>query len=87
MHDIDFVIHYDDETLPKDSALVKWYDLMNERGLIAGFPLDAIKRVPGIMRKAGFEDVVVAPIKYPTNRWPRYHKHKEIGLWVCENFI
>lgn len=59
---------------------------MHEAANISGFPLDAIKHVPGMIKDAGFKNVVAVPIKWPINTWPRDKKHKEIGLWSSENF-
>lgn len=86
IHDIDFVIKCDDGSLPDDSALVKWHNLMHEGGTVAGFPLDTISRVPQMMKDAGFTDVVAVPRKWPTNTWPKDKHHKEVGLWALENF-
>ncbi|KAL1845061.1 hypothetical protein VTK73DRAFT_1209 [Phialemonium thermophilum] len=86
VHDVDFVIKCDDDTLPDDSALVRWHKHMHEAAATAGFPLDAIAHVPDMMRDAGYADVVAVPIKWPTNPWPRDRKHKELGRWTMENF-
>ncbi|KAH6717972.1 S-adenosyl-L-methionine-dependent methyltransferase [Leptodontidium sp. MPI-SDFR-AT-0119] len=86
VHDIDFVIKCDDGTLPDDSDLIRWHTLMHEGASAAGFPLDAISKVPQMMRDAGFEDVVAIPVKWPINTWPKDRHHKEIGQWAPENF-
>ncbi|KAE8453908.1 hypothetical protein EG329_007684 [Mollisiaceae sp. DMI_Dod_QoI] len=86
LHDIDFVIKCDDGSLPEDSALRKWHNLMHEGGSAAGFPLDAISKIPEMMKEAGFEDIVAVPLKWPTNPWPKDKHHKEVGLWALENF-
>ncbi|KAJ9137108.1 S-adenosyl-L-methionine-dependent methyltransferase [Pleurostoma richardsiae] len=86
VHDIDFVIRCDDETLPPDSALALWHDYMHSAAATAGFPLDAISHVPEMMRAAGFTDVTAKPIKWPINTWPRDPRHKELGHWAMENF-
>jgi hypothetical protein len=85
-HDIDFVIRCDDGTLAPDSALSKWHDYMHEGASRAGFPLDAVSKVPDMMRDAGFADVISVPIKWPINTWPRDPKHKQLGQWAMENF-
>ncbi len=59
---------------------------MHEAANLAGFPLDAIKYVPEMVKDAGFEEVVAIPIKWPINTWARDKKHKEVGLWALENF-
>ncbi|CAH0045868.1 unnamed protein product [Clonostachys solani] len=84
--DIDFVIKCDDTTLEKESALNVWHEKMHEGATLAGFPLDAISKVPDMMRDAGFVDVVAIPYPWPINTWPRDPKHKEVGRWAMENF-
>ncbi|KAK3997765.1 S-adenosyl-L-methionine-dependent methyltransferase [Cladorrhinum sp. PSN332] len=86
VHDIDFVIRCDDGTLPPDSALVRWHDLMHEAAKTAGFPLDAISSVPEMMKDAGYQNVVSKQVKWPINMWPREPKYKELGKWAHENF-
>lgn len=86
VHDIDFVIKCDDGSLPTNSALVRWHNYMHDAAAKASFPLDAISRVPEMMKAAGFVDVVATPIKWPINTWPKDKKHKELGRWVTENF-
>lgn len=87
VHDIDFVIRCDDGTLPADSSLARWHSLMHEAASKAGFPLEAISHVPGMMKAEGFHDVVAIPIKWPINPWPRDEKYKQLGWWVMENFV
>ncbi|CAP61830.1 uncharacterized protein PODANS_5_2670 [Podospora anserina S mat+] len=86
VHDIDFFIRCDDGTLPPDSPLAKWHELMHDAANKAGFPLDAINRVPDMMAEAGYVDIVARQVKWPINTWPRDPKHKELGKWAHENF-
>ncbi|KAK4161728.1 S-adenosyl-L-methionine-dependent methyltransferase [Cladorrhinum sp. PSN259] len=86
VHDIDFVIRCDDGSLPPDSALLRWNDLMHEAAKTAGFPLDIISTVPELMKDAGYQNVVSRQVKWPINMWPRDAKHKELGKWAHENF-
>lgn len=86
VHDTDFVIRCDDGTLLADSALAKWHALMHEAAAAAGFPLDAISKVPDMMHAAGFVDIVARPIKWPINMWPRDARHKVLGRWAYTNF-
>jgi len=87
VHDIDFVIKCDDGTMAEDSALLKWHTLMHEAARTAGFPLDAISKVPEMMRDAGYRDVVARQVKWPINMWPKDAKYKELGKWAHENFM
>jgi hypothetical protein len=86
IHDIDFVLRCDDGSIPPDSPLQQWNDLMHRAANAAGFPLDTISEVPDMMREAGFVDIVAKHVPWPTNPWPRHPKHKELGQWSYENF-
>jgi hypothetical protein len=87
VHDIDFVLRCDDDSLSPDSALARWDKYMQEGANKAGFPLDAIPHVPDMMHRAGFVDIVATPTKWPINTWPKDKRYKELGKWVNENFI
>lgn len=47
-----------------------------------GTHLDTTPELAGILRKAGFVDVVERKIKTPIGAWPRDPRQKEIGRWV-----
>ncbi|KAH7413820.1 S-adenosyl-L-methionine-dependent methyltransferase [Phaeosphaeria sp. MPI-PUGE-AT-0046c] len=86
MHDIDFVLRCDDDSLTPDHNLYRWDKHMQDGAKKAGFPLDAISHVPDMMHRAGFVDIVAIPIKWPINTWPKDKRFKELGKWVSENF-
>ena len=75
----------DDGTLTEDSDLWKWMLLVMEG--MEGFqrPVVAAQKWKEMMEAAGFESVVEVVYKWPTNRWPRDKKHKELGMWSLAN--
>lgn len=86
LHEFDFTVHCDDGSLPADSTLAQWVDLIGGAAAKAGFPPDVTPKLPGMLRDAGYVDVVARGVKWPINPWPRDPKHKELGRWAHENF-
>ncbi|CAK7234365.1 hypothetical protein SBRCBS47491_008923 [Sporothrix bragantina] len=87
IQDIDFPLRCADGSLPADSALQKWTDIMMEASEKAGFLLNTCGRAAEFMKEAGFVDIVRVPYKWPIGRWPKNEKMKELGGLVRENFI
>ena len=85
LQDIIWTIASDDDTVDKDLALIRWADTL--RNSMAEFkrPLDSALFYKDQLAAAGFVDIVEIKYKWPTNRWPKDPKHKEIGLWSYEN--
>ncbi|KAH8885447.1 S-adenosyl-L-methionine-dependent methyltransferase [Thozetella sp. PMI_491] len=81
LHNTLFPIACDDGTLDKDSYLVKWSDFMEEGTSKLGRKVNQSKYYPGWLQEAGFVDITTQIFKWPTNRWPRDKKYKELGMW------
>jgi hypothetical protein len=77
--DIVYPIQADDDTLPKDSALSKWSDLLLSIFTKNGSPLDSAVKYQEQLKEVGFVDVNIVKRKWPLNRWPKDPKHKQIG--------
>jgi hypothetical protein len=75
----------DDGSLTEDSHLWQWMLLVMEGMNRLGRPVSAVRLWREHMEAVGFEDVVETVYKWPTNRWPRSPKHKELGLWALAN--
>ncbi|ROT36375.1 S-adenosyl-L-methionine-dependent methyltransferase [Sodiomyces alkalinus F11] len=75
----------DDDTLPKDCPLQKWTDLTAEAAAKIGRPMDAVKSHKKNLLDAGFTNINDVIYKWPTNRWPKDAKYKELGMWANEN--
>jgi len=69
----------DDDTLPTDSALHKWFTLSIEASVKLGRRIDSGKRYKEQLEAAGFVDVVETRYKWPQNGWPKDKKFKELG--------
>ena len=87
IQDIDFPLRCADGSLPADSTLQKWSDIMMEASEKAGFLLNTCGRAADFMKEAGFVDIVRVPYKWPIGRWPKNEKMKELGSLARENFI
>jgi hypothetical protein len=77
--DLCFPLQSDDGTLLPDSALYKWSALFLEAAEKAGRIINSAKYYKEQMESAGFVDVVETIYKWPTNKWPKDKKYKELG--------
>ena len=82
IHDNLFPVLCDDGTLPVDSALVRWCNLMVEGAAKLGRSLNEAPNYAGWLSEAGFENVTTKLYKWPINRWPKDPKFKELGAWT-----
>ncbi|KAK3682044.1 S-adenosyl-L-methionine-dependent methyltransferase [Podospora appendiculata] len=87
LQDIIYPMRSDDGTLTEDSALHKWSVTLAEDFRAAGRRLDSALEYEAQLAEAGFVDIVRVPYKWPTNRWPRDAKYKEVGIWANENAL
>lgn len=69
----------DDGTLSPDSATYKWGALCIESAQNLGRSINSANLYKEQMIAAGFENVVEVVWKWPTNRWPKDRKMKELG--------
>lgn len=69
----------DDDSLPKDSALYRWGCLINEGFRRNGSPIDSVLNYQQQLADAGFVDIQIVKEKWPSNRWPRDSKYKQLG--------
>lgn len=77
--DVVFPIRTDDDTIPPDSALMKWCNLMVEAGQKLGRPLNGANYYKQQLEAAGFTNIVEVQFKWPINRWPKDQKFKDLG--------
>ncbi|KAH6887099.1 S-adenosyl-L-methionine-dependent methyltransferase [Thelonectria olida] len=75
----------DDNTVTEDTALFKWCKLLDEAAAKLGRPFVKFDEMRKHMADAGFTDIVDGRFKWPTNRWPKQKKYKELGEWNNEN--
>jgi hypothetical protein len=69
----------DDGTLGPDSALYKWGIYCKQAGEKYGRLVNSALWYKEQMEAAGFVNVTEVVYKWPTNRWPKDKKMKEIG--------
>ncbi|KAK1676121.1 methyltransferase domain-containing protein [Colletotrichum godetiae] len=85
LNDIDFFPISDDDTIPKDSHLMRAFNLCFEALAKMGSPFEEFSRFETMLADIGFEDINVQRFKWPTNPWPKDKKHKNLGEWNFEN--
>ncbi|KAH7374701.1 S-adenosyl-L-methionine-dependent methyltransferase [Plectosphaerella cucumerina] len=86
LQEADLRVVSDDDSIPKDSALSRAFDLLLEASVKFGRAFASIPELADIMREVGFVDVTIERLKWPMNPWPKEKKYKEIGAWCYENF-
>lgn len=80
--DIDFVALSDDDTLPQDSAIVKWHNKLAEGAALGNLNLRASSsELVGRFVAAGFINISVKEFKIPIGPWVKAKALKEIGLF------
>ncbi|KAG7055773.1 methyltransferase domain-containing protein [Colletotrichum scovillei] len=75
----------DDGTVPKDSALARWHDLLAEAGERCGRSIESPSKYTSAIEEAGFVDIVNKQYVWPLNSWPKDEVLKEIGQWQFVN--
>lgn len=69
----------DDDTFTDDCPLKQWSDLIHQGFGAMGAPVDTALHYEQQLDEAGFVDIVTIKEKWPTNRWPKDKKYKQIG--------
>lgn len=69
----------DDGTLTDDSPMKQWADLLTQAFAGYGASVDSALNYPQQLAEQGFVDIVAVQEKWPTNRWPKNKKYKQIG--------
>ncbi|CAI0652723.1 unnamed protein product [Colletotrichum noveboracense] len=77
----------DDGTLPADSALVRFTELLRGAAEKFGRVFIDVKELKAIMIEVGFEDVTLSRYKWPVNTWPKDPHYREIGAYNYENVM
>lgn len=73
------VMRSDDGTIPEDSVMKTWSEVMMRCGEKAGRPLDTAETCKSGIEKAGFVEVKEKVAKYPTGSWPKDPRLREVG--------
>ena len=69
----------DDDSWPEGSALKEWGDLIVQGAINIGRSANAAEHFLPQLEAAGFEDIIQTRSRWPTNRWPKDAKMKELG--------
>ncbi|KAF4979791.1 hypothetical protein FZEAL_4065 [Fusarium zealandicum] len=85
LQEVDVLMGCDDGTLKEDHTLYKWCRLLNEASTKLQRSFAKTEEFKDMMAKAGFVDIIETRFKWPTNRWPKDRKYKELGAWNNEN--
>ncbi|KAJ3549980.1 hypothetical protein NM208_g233 [Fusarium decemcellulare] len=85
LQEVDVIMGCDDGTLTEDTTLFKWCGLLDEVAVKLGRKFARTSTFKDTLAKAGFVDIVETRFKWPTNRWPKDPKYKELGAWNNEN--
>ncbi|KAG6981906.1 putative methyltransferase tdiE [Fusarium oxysporum f. sp. conglutinans] len=85
LQEIDVFTKSDDNTLTPQHNLWQWAQLIYDASVKLGRPYFDPGNIKDVLTKVGFEEVTEAKFKWPTNRWPKDKKHKELGVWNNEN--
>ena len=62
-----------------DSAIVRWSTMINDAFTANERPLDSAYLYEQQLAEAGFINIRVVKEKWPTNRWPKDPKYKQLG--------
>jgi hypothetical protein len=79
--EIDIVPRCDDNTLPANSALVSWANLLLEATARAYRPIAYNTETRAMLERTGFVEIQEQIIKVPLNPWPSDPHLKDIGRW------
>ncbi len=79
MHDIICTLVSDDGTCTDDCSLRRWTDLLQQSFADIGRSTNSALQYEQQLAEAGFVDISTVQEKWPTNRWPKDKKYKQIG--------
>jgi hypothetical protein len=70
-----------DNSLPKDSQILAFYDVLSEVGKGVGIDLAVAQKFHGMLEKAGFEGVTETVFDLPIGGWMPDRRMREVGLF------
>ncbi|KAJ4207056.1 hypothetical protein FSOLCH5_008751 [Fusarium solani] len=85
LQDVDVIMGSDDGTLTEDTTMYKWCRLLDEAAGKFNRSFERTTKFKDLLKEAGFVDIVETRFKWPSNRWPKDKKFKELGAWNNEN--
>ncbi|KAL0933766.1 uncharacterized protein CTRU02_210565 [Colletotrichum truncatum] len=75
----------DDGSVPKDSHLYRWHNLLEEAAEKMGRPMVGLVQETAKMKEVGFTNITTTKCIFPLNSWPKDEKLREIGKWHFVN--
>ncbi|KAF4625669.1 hypothetical protein G7Y89_g12491 [Cudoniella acicularis] len=85
LSDCIFPLGCDDGTMTPETYLHKWSAVVFDASLKMNRPLNSSITYKALMEAAGYVDVVEVIDRWPTNKWPKDPRYKELGMWTNEN--
>lgn len=86
--EFDLWISSDDNTIPHDSAVIRWQNLWEEGVQKAGLTGRCYpERMKQQMEEAGFVNVKILPFKMPIGPWPKDKQLKQSGLYTLVGML
>lgn len=86
LHEVQFPIKCDDESVTEDAPLREWSMLVNEAAAKRGIDTLASDKFSRQMEERGFVNVNEQYLKWAVNTWPKGEKQKLVGRLQFENF-
>ena len=87
VQDAIYPLHCDDNSLSADAAAYRWSLLLKEGFARNGRPLDSALHYQSQLAEAGFVDIKVEKERWPTGKWAKDKKYKQLGIWNGENIV
>ena len=78
----EFELFSDDDSLPKSSAISKYYELVNEAASKTGQEFRIAANLNPLLEAAGFAGIHHEVVKLPLGPWAAEKKQKEIGAYL-----
>jgi len=75
-----------DSTLPPSSVLAVWSQIAVQIGTLTGKTFEIAENMAGLIREAGFMDVVEKRFRWPIGPWSSDARLKELGRWNLLNW-
>lgn len=85
--ELDGIVYSDDDSLPDDSAVHRWFREMATAADRLNRPANLGHKLREVYERVGFVDVQERVFKMPTNGWPRDERLKELGRMWERNFL
>jgi hypothetical protein len=74
----------DDNTHLRAHGILRYSTLLGEAAKSNGLDMNVGPSLAGLLREAGFIDVVEKPFKVPLGTWCKNPGHKTLGRWFLE---